>query len=231
MAKNQNIYRGIAVVNTNDTGEILFNFIKEQQYRFCMYDNGGDGTGCDPDSPLVEKFYLSKAFIPEEFFPPEYLKDYHRCNKRYKLFHPSFFSPPSLKLAQCNEEFYSFLKLCLGMSMYVTAFFNTFIPYPVMYRHISKNSERGLIPSCELFIEPQGHDSWCLSIFSNNDATIAALSEKYTAENFQVCRCMADDSWAEPEYEFSIFYEKISKESPSVLNKKFNWDLYKAKDT
>ena len=56
MAKNQTIYRGIAVVNTNDTGEILFDFIKEQQYKFCLYDNGGDTTGLDCDSLLQRNF-------------------------------------------------------------------------------------------------------------------------------------------------------------------------------
>ena len=228
MAKNQTIYRGIAVVNTNDTGEILFDFIKEQQYKFCLYDNGGDTTGLDCDSPLTEKFYLSEPLIPKDFFPSEYWTMHHKLNKsilrlwRYETY----------RLAECNEEFYTFLKMGLGMNMYISAFFKSFVPYTEIFRHMSFGVfDYTLADLCELVIEIQGPDSWAFNSLSNNRGLLAALETQFAEKNIQTCKCMMSDNYHDVEYELKYLHEKISKCSPPVPNKKFDWDHYNAKET
>lgn len=217
------VYRGISVVNTVETVGLLWDFIKSRNFKFCLYDNGGDGTGMDADDHAAQKFYLSEPFIPKDFFPPEYWNEYHALDKSaLRLWRNSTY-----RLAECDEDFYSFLKLGLGMSMGVAAFFNTFIPFAEIYQHMHHGSfDHRLSASCELFIETAGHDNWYLDIYSKDKTMLETLAQIYTVGNYQVCRVIADDSGDDAVYEFHGFLEKISKSSPPVPNKVFDWNLY-----
>lgn len=185
------------------------------------------------EDALWKKFGVTeKTFIPEDFFPPDYIATHRaKSGKPRKLFSIIYGPSPTHRLAACDEEFHAFLKIYLtDVGYYTLAFFNVFAPYGELYDRISGRNEYRLIDHCELYIETYGCDGDYLNIFSRHDAVIADLAAKFAEEDFQACRCMADDSRnAEAEHEFDSFPKKISQTHIPKPNPDFDWNRYHAK--
>lgn len=194
--KGNKTYRGIAVVNAADTCEILFNFIKSERYKFCLYDNSNCVPGNAFEDALWKKFGVTdNAFIPAEFFPAEYLSVHQEKSQKpkgrsFRDYHPS----PTHRLAECSEEFYAFLRMYFNVGHSTIIFFDTFVSYAEVYDLISDTGpyEYRLIDLCELYIKPYGCDCDYRNIFSKESATITKLEAKFVKENFQVSKCMTN---------------------------------------
>ena len=215
------IYKGISVAADSETYKILFDCVKADSYKFCLYTQ--DCQLCsevlsEEITPSLRNKYLleNQVLVPEGFFPSDY----------QPICQPS--GNWIVRFAKCAEDFFQFAgELYSITEHYRVIFFNDFIPFETIWSLYNSPYDYKLIEVCSLYVSSGGPDGWICDIFSKNEIVIEQCKKKFIGKEIQTCRCMFD-------LDMNIVYEfedwdiaprkHIKKGFVCKKNKKFDFD-------
>ena len=121
------IYKGISVAADSETYKILFDCVKADSYKFCLYTQ--DCQLCsevlsEEITPSLRNKYLleNQVLVPEGFFPSDYQPS---CQPSGNWI---------VRFAKCAEDFFQFAgELYSITEHYRVIFFNDFIPFETIW--------------------------------------------------------------------------------------------------
>lgn len=222
------IYRGIKVVFDYDTSKLLFDFIKLNSHKFCLF--AGEDNGISATTILHGKYLINNGtFIPEHFFPNDYLYKHKKRNENRRSHEKDYY-----KLAECSDDFFVFAEKYFPQCQdFEAVFFDSFISFDELATCYTSYNSYKIIEMCAIYLESADCDGWSVNIFSKNDTMLCDLVTVFLKKNIQTCKCMICDYGANTE----VICELADSPTKHIVkcftpkkNKHFNLDIYNRKE-